>query len=423
MFNFFRFLLPALSGFLTLRFGGGGGGDGPTQTTTTTSNVPEYAQPYFERLLGQTEALTGPGNAYQPYTGLGAADYQVAGMTPYQTQAGAGIQSIAQAGAPAGLTAGQGAVSGALTGLQGYNYNPLSAAYQNIAAGQHGPQLSSANANTVGAFMSPYMQGVVDVEKREAVRQDEIARQGRQAQAVRAGAFGGSRQAVQEAEAQRNLGTQLGAIQARGLQDAYGQAQQALKDERGALMQAGTTNIQAALQAAQANQQAYQLAQQAQEQSRQFGATSGLQALQQRAAAGAQLGQMGLAEQEARMQAYGALGQLGAQQQALDQQKITNAYQQYLDRRNYPYKNLGFMSDILHGVQGTSAAQSMYQQPPGVAQQMAALGLGAYGLSSMFGKKARGGQIKLANQPKKGKINPNMGMGLAKLGLQRALQG
>jgi hypothetical protein len=64
-------------------------------------------------------------------------------------------------------------------------------------------------------YMSPYMQSVVEQQQRQA--QLEFERQGasRAAQAVQAGAFGGSRQAVQEALAEEALGRQMGDIQTR----------------------------------------------------------------------------------------------------------------------------------------------------------------------------------------------------------------
>ena len=121
-----------------------------------------------------------------------------------------------------------------------------------------------------------------------------------------------------------------------------------------------------------------------------------------------------------------ALYGMGQQQQALEQQRIANSFQDYLDKLNYPYKQLGFMSDILHGTQGVGGASQIYQSPPSAASQMASLGLGAYGLSSLFGKpagSAKGGKIKKASIPKKGKINPSMGGGLAQAGLFKALKG
>lgn len=106
---------------------------------------------------------------------------------------------------------------------------------------------------TAESMMSPYMQNVVDIQQREALRQDAIAKQGRAAQAVRAGAFGGTREGVVEAEAQRNLATQLGDIQAQGLQQAYQQAQQQFNTEQQARLGAQQANQQAGLTVGQQN--------------------------------------------------------------------------------------------------------------------------------------------------------------------------
>ena len=85
----------------------------------------------------------------------------------------------------------------------------------------------ATNPYAMGAYMSPYMQNVVDVQNREAQRGADIAGNVRGAQAARAGAFGGSRQAIENAEAQRNLAMIKNQNQAQGLQQAYQQAQQA----------------------------------------------------------------------------------------------------------------------------------------------------------------------------------------------------
>ena len=85
----------------------------------------------------------------------------------------------------------------------------------------------ATNPYAMGAYMSPYMQNVVDVQNQEAQRGADIAGNVRGAQAARAGAFGGSRQAIENAEAQRNLALIKNQNQAQGLQQAYQQAQQA----------------------------------------------------------------------------------------------------------------------------------------------------------------------------------------------------
>lgn len=359
---------------------GGDSGGGHTTATTTTSNLPEYAKPYFEDVMnrGQAASLT----PYQQYGGQ-----RVAGFSPYQQQAQGMTANIASSGTPYGLQTGQAIGTDVANRLGGYNYTPTQMGYQGVAAQQLGPQLSSADTTTVGQFMSPYQQQVVDVEKAAALREYQIADQMRGAQATRAGAFGGSRQAVESAEAQRALTTQLGSIQAKGSQDAYTQAQQALQAERGAQMQAGTTNLQAALQAAQANQQAAMEAQKGTEASRQFGATSGLQAMQQLGTQGQQLGAMGEAEQKLAFDRAQELGTAGKEQQQLQQQQYEQAYADFAAQRDYEQNMINWYNSILRGVP-VSMNQSVYTPAPSSASQIAGLGLaglGAYNAGNKAG--------------------------------------
>ena len=75
--------------------------------------------------------------------------------------------------------------------------------------------------------------------------------------------------------------------------------------------------------------------------------------------------------------------QAGAQQQALSQQGLSNQYQDFLNQQNYPYKQLGFMSDIVRGTPSSSSTSTMYQAPPNTMAQLSGLGLGAYSLGKM----------------------------------------
>jgi hypothetical protein len=260
------------------------------------------------------------------------------------------------------------------------------------------------------------------------MRQAEIARQGTQAQAVRSGAFGGSRSAIVEAENQRGLQDRLANIQAQGSQSAYDKAQQA---------QQFAANV--GIQGLQAGYQGLQAGMQGTGQGIQ-GAQTGLQGVGQQIAGG-QLGLsgagMGIQGQQAGMQgtgqglsgvqaatgagqyglqgagaatsAAGALGQLGQTQfgqetaitdaqmragqlqQTQEQKGLDLQYQSYLDSLNYPYKQLGFMSDIYRGLPLSQNAQSMYQNPSALSQGVG-LATAGYGLYQM-GKK-NGGQIK-----------------------------
>ena len=135
----------------------------------------------------------------------------------------------------------------------------------NIQAAQMGPaeRVSTQSFTQPGSaesYMSPYMQNVVNAQQREAKRASDIAAQGQKAQAVQAGAFGGSRQAILEAERQRNLQTQLGDIQSQGLQNAFQQAQQQFNTEQQARLAAQQANQQAGLTVGQQNLSAQQQA-------------------------------------------------------------------------------------------------------------------------------------------------------------------
>ena len=157
-------------------------------------------------------AAEGQADIYgQMGAGFGA---QAAGLAPQAQQYGSNAANLGMAGMGYGA---QGADIGGI-GVQ--------QAQQGFGAGQqYANQATSPGAQQ--AYMSPYMQNVVDVQQKDAMRQAEIARQGTQAQAVKSGAFGGSRSAIVEAENQRGLQDRLANIQATGSQAAFDKAQQA----------------------------------------------------------------------------------------------------------------------------------------------------------------------------------------------------
>ena len=244
-------------GGLVLGGGGGGGGGG---SSTTTNELPEWAKPYAKSTLEKADALTA--QKYEPYK-----DPRIAGFSDMQINAQNAARNMQTSGATdAGIgVAGQAALRALGSDYQGGGYgNQFQApdAYQTgqfrannvrnqrlnqyqmedpqdvqsrgydaatmqgartgfnptLENYQMGPaeRVSAQNFGSQSAqdYMSPYMQNVVDIQQREAQRQADIAGTQRGAQAARSGAFGGSRQAVMEAEAARNLATQKGDIQA-----------------------------------------------------------------------------------------------------------------------------------------------------------------------------------------------------------------
>lgn len=319
----------------------------PANQNVSQTSIPEYARPYVESMLGQAWPMVQ--QPYQTYTGERFAQFSPLQQQVFQSAQGLGA-------APQMQTASDIAAYAAQKGLGYGSYDPLSMQRE-----------SFTQPGTSEQFMSPYMQSVVERQQRDARRQAEIAGQQQQAQAARAGAFGGARDIIQRSEANRALQNQLGNIQAQGLQSAYQQAQQQFNQEQAQRMQA----------------------QQMMEQSRQYGAGLGLQGLQAAMSGAGQLGQLGQNQFGQNLQALGLQSQLGGQQQQQIQNILNAQYQDWLNYQNYPYKQLGFMSDILRGLPLTQQSQTMYQAPPSFAAQ--AVGLGALGRGA--GLFAEGGVV------------------------------
>ena len=330
---------------------GGDSAPAPAPSSTTqTAELPEWARGYAKDTLGKAAALTDINqNPYQAYTAN-----RIAGFNPMQQQA----QQQAGGMKTSEMTGFGGALAGAAgLGALGAQYDPTQ-----FRAGQFGQQQAQQ-------YMSPYMQSVVDIQQREAQRQGDIAGTQRGAQAVGAGAFGGSRQAIMEAEAQRNLAQQKGDIQARGLQSSYEQAQAQFNADQARRMQA----------------------QQLSEQSKQYGAGYGMQGLQTALQGAGQLGALGQQQFGQGMDINKLQSAYGGQQQALEQQGLTQAYQDFQNQQNYPYKQLGFMSDMIRGLPlGQQSTQQVYEAPGSMTGQIAGLGTGLLGLSKFM---ADGGAV------------------------------
>lgn len=340
---------------------GGGGESAPAQPSSVTQkqDLPDWAIPYAQEVLGMGKQL-GPavydesgklvsGTPYEKYTGQRLAQF-----TPLQQQA---FQS-------AGAMKPSAATGEAVTRALGTSYDPY-------ATGQFGAQ--------AGQYMDPYVQNVVNIQQREAQRQADIAGTQRGAQAVQSGAFGGSRQAIMDAEAARNLAMQKGDIQARGLQDAYSRGQTQFNTE-----------------------------QQLREQSRQYGAGLGLQGLQTALTGAGQQFQQGMDINKLQQA-------LGTQQQQQVQAGLSQQYEDFLAQKKAPYQQLEFQSNLLRGTPSGST-QSLYTAPPSASSQILGAGTslaGAYMLGG--GKFKKGGAVSDA----KVKREKKKSAGLAELALSK----
>jgi hypothetical protein len=271
-------------------------------------------------------------------------------FTPLQQQSfeNAGLMQTAPQLGDATAMAGQAGL-GALNTQ--YTFNPYEA--------------QQFTGNNVQAYMSPYMQNVVERQQQDATRQAAIAGQAQQAQAARSGAFGGSGDYLMRGQAAGNLARQKGDIQAQGLQNAYQQAM-------GQFNQSQAQNL---------------AGQQLNAQQQQFGAGLGLQGLQTALSGAKSLADIGQTQYGQNLGLLDVQNRFGAQQQGQIQNQLNTEYQDFLNAQNYPYKQLGFMSDMLRGLPLTQQSQAMYAAPPSAVSQVAGLGIAGAGAAKLFGAK------------------------------------
>lgn len=318
----------------------------PTSTTQTTLTYPKEFQPMVmdtaQRALAETTSpyTAYKGNRIADFTDLQkTAQYMAANLQPSQQ-----LGTASQFATNVGLKSGD------------VQYQP-----------QQFAQTSFTQPGMAGLYMSPYAQNVIDIQNREAQRQADIANQQLQAGAVKSGAYGGTRQAILQAEAARNLAQQKGDIQQKGQQAAYEQAQNLYSQEA----------------------QRQLAAQQAMEQSRQYGAGLGLQGLSTQLQAAQQLGGLGQEQMSQQQAIINAIQNVGQQQQAMNQQQLTQQYQDFLTQKQYPYQQLAFMKEMLAGVP-QQTTQSIYQAPQSTAALMASAVPILYGANKLFGAKEGG---------------------------------
>lgn len=257
---------------------------------------------------------------------------EAAGMSPAQQQAldlaRQGIGSFEPY-----LQAGTQVLTQGIAGLQGASqmYDPTSAK----------------------AFMDPYQREVTQGALEEMRRQADISRQGQAAQAVGAGAFGGTREGVQRAEFERGV--------------------QGLMQQR--IMEDYSRNFQQAQQEAQKAFESQQL--------RQLSAAQGM------GQAGLQYGQFGEAAQRTGAADVAQLAELGGIERLIAQQQLDAMRQTQLQEQMAPYQQLAFASDIYRGAPSTQMTLTS-QSTPSASPLQTAAGYGIAGLSAISGAQKAG---------------------------------
>ena len=369
--------------YLTFYKGKGGGGGGAQTSTSYSTNLPEYAKPFYEELLKQSGkqiyetdssgAVTGI-KQYQPYTGSRLAQF-----TPEQTkvqQEALGMTTPGGFQTAAGTLGTVGSQAGTASQLgltRAFGYTPTAYTPQTATTG-------TFDTAAAQQYMSPYTQAVTDVQKREAQRQADIQKSGAAMASIGRGTFGGGREALMTAETERGTQQLLADIQAKGDQAAYEQAMQAFQADQARQLQAQQANISAGLQAAELGQQGQQF-------SAGLGKDVGLAGLQTGLETAKATGALSATEQMANLERLKAQAATAGEKQALEQEQLNLAYQQFQEQQDYQRRLLEYQSNILRGnAAALGSTQVQYAPAPSLASQIGGLGLAGLGLYNILGK-------------------------------------
>lgn len=354
---------------------GGGGAPQPTQQTVTQTNIPEYARPFFEDLMKRTQ--TASQQQYTPYTGDRVADFNADQNAAFDMARSMGSTYAGD------LTSARGNLAQA-GGIQAPNYGAASFDPTNIQAQQvQAGQFTDAD---MSGYMDPYLQNVLDRQTSEAHKSFAEGQSARDFAAKKAGAFGsGSRRAVADGIAQGQMEDRLANQQASTISDAFRNAQSTFMADRDAALKAGLSNQGADLTAQQYAEASKQFGANLSDSSARAAAQLGLQADTARSDAflrqglgQAQLGQTAAGLAGADLNARLGIGQL---QQGQTQAGLEQAYQDFVNQRDWTRGQLGFYSGIMRGVPASVNSDVMSSAPaPNQMSQLLGSGIGALGL-------------------------------------------
>jgi hypothetical protein len=253
---------------------------------TSSTQVDPRQMAMYEDLYGRAKGIAQ--QPFVPYTGS-----RVAGFNPDQ---------LRQFQATRGMFE---------TGME---YDPLTG-LQSLAQ-QEAPQIGQVGSllgADIGAYQSPYQQQVIDQSMADIQRQADIARGQAQSRAIGAGAFGGSRSALLEGESQRPFIEQMARTSAGLRESGFQQAQRAAESDIARQQQMAMFAPELELRARQ----------------QQAGLLGGVGSIQQ--------------------QRLGQLGQIGLQQQRLQQGALDVPYGEFQRALGYGPQQLGLLSQAVYG--------------------------------------------------------------------------
>jgi len=259
----------------------------PTGGAANTSTLSEWAGPYVTGMLGKTQALA---------------------ESPYQTYQGP-------------LTAGPGQIQQNLfSGIGGLTLpSTLGQSFTNAGAPTAGAGGQPTGGTGIAAqYMNPYLQNVLNPQLEEMRRQAQITQLGNAGKLTQAGAFGGGRQAIMDAETQRNMAMEQNKAIGAGYANAFDTGRQQFNTEQGQAQ--GVASL---------------------------------------------------------------MSNIGQQQQGLEQQGVTADYNEFLQQRDFPMKQLQFQQSMLQGLPISTVANVPQGMTSG--QQYSAAGADTYALLQKLG--------------------------------------
>ena len=187
---------------------GGEAPKAPALGTSTETNISSWAGPYVGDMLSKTSALTN--TPYQAYQGP-----MVAGTAPLQSKVFSGLEGLNFPGQLGQSFSAAGA------------YQLPSMTPGGVTGQQAGP------GGIASQYMNPYLSAVLTPQLDELRRQSQITQMGTAGKLAQAGAFGGSRQAIMDAETQRNLLQEQNKAIGTGYANAYDRAMGQFNVEQG----------------------------------------------------------------------------------------------------------------------------------------------------------------------------------------------
>ena len=397
---------------------GKGGSKAPqtTKSEVTQTNLPEYLRPYVINLANRAEAESL--REYTPYD-----QPRIAGLGADTLSANQAVRDMAGMGQP-GIDAAMGVTAGNIGAIQNIMDGPGTQPFQFTGAGdfqqfdfRDPTQFSKFDFQDVQKFtdegvmddyMSPYMQAVVDRQKKGLI--DDFKKQSLQREgdlSKQTGGLESSRAFLVNQAAESDLLDRLADVEATGQEKAFEMAMNQFSQDRSAQMEQESKRASelAAREKAQAQEYAragdQAAAEAARVQAAKYEDEARIQAAQAAenraaeqfgldaaAASGTQAAQLAKLQEMARqgnMQAIEALATVGKQLDLREQAALDLAYEDFLRQQGYGRDQLNFLSGILRGMpaQMGLTEQRMLQNNP--LQQALGAGIGTVSLMRALG--------------------------------------